>query len=102
MKLLNGNATRLTLVLLVLALCATSMFAQTSTTGGIAGVVRDASGASVPNAKITLNSPSLMRPQTAVTGPDGSYKILNLPPGTYSLSVDGGQGFAKFERTTSL
>ena len=98
MKLLNGNATRLTLVLMVLALCATSMFAQTSTTGGIAGIVKDSSGAAIPNAKITLNSPNLMRPQSAVTGPDGSYKILNLPPGNYSLSVDAGQGFAKFER----
>jgi outer membrane receptor protein involved in Fe transport len=98
MKLLNGNATRLTLVLLVLALCAASMFAQTSTTGGIAGVVKDSSGAAVPNAKITLNSPNLMRPQTALTGQDGSYKILNLPPGNYSLTVDAGQGFAKFER----
>jgi outer membrane receptor protein involved in Fe transport len=98
MKLLNGNSTRLTLVLLVLALCATGMFAQTSTTGGIAGVVKDSSGAAVPNAKITLNSPNLMRSQTAVTGQDGSYKILNLPPGSYSLTVDAGQGFAKFER----
>jgi outer membrane receptor protein involved in Fe transport len=98
MKLLNGYATRLMLVLLVLALCATGMFAQTSTTGGIAGVVKDASGAAVPNAKITINSSSLMRPQTAVTGSDGSYKVLNLPPGNYSLSVEGGQGFAKVER----
>jgi len=74
------------------------MFAQTSTTGGIAGIVKDASGAAVPNAKITVNSPSLMRPQVMTTGPDGSYKILNLPPGNYSLSVEGGQGFAKAER----
>src|SRR6185369_13848056 len=97
MKLLNGNTARMLLVLL-LAFAAIGMIAQTSTTGGIAGVVRDSSGAAVPNAKITVNSSNMMRPQSTTTGPDGSYKILNLPPGNYTLVVDAGQGFAKYEK----
>lgn len=99
MRLLNSSAARLLLVLCILGSLAVTAVAQTSTTGGIAGFVRDPSGAAVPNAKITVNSTSLVRPQTIVTGPDGSYKTLNLPPGTYSVVVDAGQGFAKLEKS---
>ena len=98
MRLLNNSAARLLLVLCILGSLALTAVAQTSTTGGIAGFVKDPSGAAVPGAKISVNSPSMIRPQTTTTGQDGSYKILNLPPGNYSLVVDAGQGFAKLER----
>jgi outer membrane receptor protein involved in Fe transport len=102
MRLPNNRATRFVFVLCILGLFAASLVAQTSTTGGITGFVKDPSGAAVPNAKISVNSPSMIRPQTTVTGQDGSYKILNLPPGTYNLVVDAGQGFAKFEKSNII
>lgn len=86
------------LVLVLMLLVASTALAQTSTTGAISGVVKDPSGASMPGVKVTVNSPNLIRPQSAMTGNDGSYTILNLPPGLYTINVDPIKGFAKFER----
>src|SRR5215471_17145768 len=83
---------------LSLALFATSAFAQTSTTGSIAGLVTDPNGAAVKGATVTATSPNLIRPQTATTGDDGRYEIPNLPPGTYKVSIDA-SGFGKLEKT---
>jgi outer membrane receptor protein involved in Fe transport len=80
---------------LSLALFATSAFAQSTTTGSIEGMVSDPNGAAVKGATVTATSPNLISKQTATTGDDGRYQILNLPPGKYKVSVDAG-GFAKY------
>lgn len=98
MSFLNGNPARLILALAITAALAIGAVAQSSTTGSISGIVRDSSGAVVPNAKITVNSPNMIRPQTVMSGLDGSYRILNLPPGNYSLVVAEASGFRKYER----
>jgi outer membrane receptor protein involved in Fe transport len=41
----------------------------------------------------------LLSAQTATTDNSGRYKILNLPPGKYAVTVEADKGFAKFERT---
>jgi len=82
---------------LSLALFTTSAFAQTSTTGSIEGIVTDPNGAAVKGATVTVTGATLISPQTATTGDEGRYRVLNLPPGdTYKVTVDAG-GFAKFE-----
>ncbi|MGE5113414.1 MAG: carboxypeptidase regulatory-like domain-containing protein [Acidobacteriaceae bacterium] len=86
------------LFLLCLLFVASTMFGQTSTTGAISGMVKDPSGASMPGVSVTVNSPNLIRPQTATTGSDGTYTILNLPPGLYTITVEAVKGFAKFEQ----
>ncbi|HYX27760.1 MAG TPA: TonB-dependent receptor, partial [Pyrinomonadaceae bacterium] len=80
---------------LSLALFATSAFAQTSTTGSIEGLVTDPNGAAVKGATVTATSPNLISPQTATTKDDGRYQILNLPPGTYHVTV-AASGFANY------
>ncbi|HEY9433536.1 MAG TPA: hypothetical protein VI260_18925, partial [Blastocatellia bacterium] len=50
---------------LCLALLATSVSAQTATTGTIEGTVTDPNGAVVPGATVKVSSPNLMRAQTA-------------------------------------
>src|SRR5436190_23531431 len=82
-------------VALSLALFATSAFAQTTTTGSIEGMVTDPNGAAIKGATVTATSPNLISKQTATTGDDGRYQILQLPPGKYKVSVDAG-GFAKY------
>ena len=57
-------------------------------TGSIAGNVRDASGGVLAGAALSLHGPALRGTtmQTA-TGPDGTYRFLLVPTGTYEISV---------------
>ncbi len=55
--------------------------------GSIAGSVRDASGAVLPGVTVEAASPALIeKVRSAVTDGSGQYTIVNLPPGTYSVS----------------
>src|ERR1051325_12062759 len=88
----------LSALLACFALFAGSVFAQTSTTGSIEGAVTDSTGAAVPGVAVRVTSPNLISAQTATTDDGGRYKILNLPPGRYTVVVEAEKGFAKFER----
>jgi len=61
-------------------------------TGVIRGVVTDEQGLTLPGVQVTAQSPSLMGEVSSVTIGDGSYRLLNLPPGTYTLTASL-QGF---------
>jgi hypothetical protein len=54
--------------------------------GKVSGVVRDASGAVVPGATVTLTNQATRATHTATTGADGSYSV-SVPAGTYSASA---------------
>src|ERR1700681_3362836 len=82
---------------LCLAFLTASAGAQSSTTGSIEGVVTDPNGAAVRGAAVTVSSPNLISAQTATSKDDGRFQILNLPPGTYKISVDA-SGFGKYEK----
>jgi len=90
------------LVVLLLGLMAGFMpgltMGQVATTGKIAGVVTDASGAGVPNATVTVKSTALMAERTTTTGADGAYLFDLLPLGTYEVSVTS-KGFKGFTET---
>jgi outer membrane receptor protein involved in Fe transport len=88
----------LSALLMSFALFAGSVFAQTSTTGSLEGSVSDTTGAAVPGISVRVTSPNLISAQTATTDDSGRYKILNLPPGRYAVSVEADKGFAKFEK----
>ena len=63
-----------------------STFAQLST-GTIAGVVRDESGAVLPGVTVEASSPALIEKTiSAVTDSVGQYKIVNLRPGAYFVT----------------
>src|SRR5262249_8203271 len=62
--------------------------AQGPTTGSIAGVFTDVSGAALADAKVTVTSPALVVPQSTVTSGQGTYRFPSLPPGTYSLGIE--------------
>src|SRR5215216_769829 len=88
----------LSALLTCFALFAGSVFAQTSTTGSIEGTVTDTTGAAVPGIAVRVTSPNLISAQTATTDDSGRYRILNLPPGKYAISVEASKGFAKFQK----
>jgi len=53
----------------------------------IAGVVRDTSGAVIPGVTVEAASPVLIeRVRSAITDAQGQYKIVDLRPGTYSVT----------------
>src|SRR5437879_1348718 len=89
---------RLILALMILAFFVTGTLAQSVTTGSISGIVTDQSGAAVPGITVTATSPNLIQPQSAATGPDGSYSIFNLPPGKYTVTAEAQKGFAKTQQ----
>lgn len=64
----------------------------------IAGTVRDATGAVIPGVTVEATSPALIeKARTAVTDEAGRYAIVNLRPGTYSVSFTL-QGFNTVKR----
>src|SRR5262245_49042088 len=65
---------------------------------GIAGVVKDASGAVLPGVVVEAASPALIeRARTVTTDSQGQYKILDLRPGTYTVAFTL-PGFATIRR----
>jgi hypothetical protein len=66
---------------------------QGPTTGALAGTVVDASGATVPDATVTITGP--LGTATKSTAADGKFNFPNLVPGNYSVKVEK-QGFATF------
>lgn len=61
-------------------------------TGSIRGVTADEEGNPLPGVAITVTGPSLMGKATDVTRQDGSFRIVLLPPGEYTLVAEL-QGF---------
>src|SRR2546426_4419729 len=75
-------------VFLAVALAAVGLPAGAQTLGTIAGVVRDPSGAVLPGVTVEAASPALIEgSRTAVSGNAGSYRIENLRPGEYVVTV---------------
>jgi hypothetical protein len=62
-------------------------FAQTGD-GSIRGYVKDEQGAVLPGVTLTARSPAIIAPVTAVTDTTGYYRLLNLPPGSYTVSAE--------------
>ena len=77
----------LLLPLVVLLLAAIS-FAQT--TASIKGSVTDPGGAAVVGATITVKNTAQGIERSTKTNDIGQYEVLALPPGTYSVAVQGG------------
>ena len=55
--------------------------------GVITGTVTDPTGASVPNATVTITNTGTNVTQTATTGSDGTYRFPLVPPGAYILTI---------------
>src|SRR5690349_2270014 len=66
--------------------------------GGIAGIVKDSSGAVMPGVTVEAASPALIeKVRTAVTDEQGQYKIIDLRPGVYTVTFTL-TGFSSMKR----
>jgi outer membrane receptor protein involved in Fe transport len=81
----------------LVALLVVPTYAQTSN-GTIVGTVTDKSGAAVPKAKVTASSRDLGVTRDTITDSTGSYRLENLTPGTYTVSVEA-SGFSLLQLT---
>ena len=84
------------LVLTGMLLISASVWAQQAS--GIAGVARDASGAVIPGVTVEASSPALIeKARMAVTDEQGRFNIVDLRPGTYTVTFTL-PGFTTFKR----
>ncbi|MBB5060824.1 hypothetical protein HDF16_005560 [Granulicella aggregans] len=84
------------LCLFVAGLSTFPIYAQ-QTLGGLTGVIADSTGAIVSTATITVINNQTAASRTATTNGSGEYRISDLTPGTYDLSVNAaGFNVARF------
>src|SRR5688572_16864308 len=72
---------------LALVLGVTSAYAQQQT-GEIFGRAADTSGAVLPGVTVTVAGPALIQPRVTVTSETGSYRVPELPIGTYTVTFE--------------
>jgi len=85
----------------LIAVLATSAIAAQERFGGLAGVVTDSSQAPVPGVTVTATNKQTGAARTTVTGSDGAYRIPDLEPGRYSVTIEL-TGFQKVQADDML
>src|SRR5580704_3308992 len=87
-KMINKKSLLLTILSMLIALCTgPGLRAQSQTTGDVTGTVADQTGATVPDAKVTLKDNSKGTLQETDTNRDGVYHFYLLLPGSYTATV---------------
>src|SRR2546428_3878623 len=77
---------RLALVTTIGILMSLGIASVVSGQSGIAGDVKDTSGASLPGVTVEASSPALIEKlRTAVTDERGAYRLVDLRPGVYTV-----------------
>ena len=78
------------ILFLVVAFCllaAVSGWAQSASSGTVAGTITDPSGAVIPSATVTLTDASTNNSRNATTNAAGRYFFADVAPGNYNVSV---------------
>ena len=78
---------KLTAAAAALFFLSANVFAQTQS-ARLVGTVHDASGAAIPNAKITATQQETKKTTETTSSATGEYVLPALQPGTYSLAVE--------------
>jgi hypothetical protein len=74
------------------ALVPSALYSQSASTGTVAGTVTDPSGAAIAGAAVTLTDKATNIPRIASSNENGRYILVDVPAGTYDISVSK-QGF---------
>src|SRR6266699_3761138 len=73
-------------LLCILVLSVSPALAQAD--GSISGVIRDASGAVIPGAMVTVTNPATNQVRSAISNEAGVYNFPVLQPGKYDIKVE--------------
>jgi hypothetical protein len=85
-------------VLLLVVLMASVLVVEAQTTGSsLRGYVKDNQGGVLPGVTVTATSPDMITPATGVTDATGYYRVINLPPGEYTVTAELA-GFSTYKR----
>ena len=96
-QFLRGSSLAVVGLFLLLTLAAIQAGAQ-ATQGSVSGSVKDAAGAVVPGATVTLTHTDEGTSRVAKTNSVGDYRFLDAKPGSYSVVVTA-PGFDKWQAT---
>src|SRR5579864_3008483 len=69
--------------------------------GTIEGIVTDQTGASMPDAKVTIRNGVSGYSQSTTTAMDGSFRLTNIPPNPYHLEITA-SGFNTSEQDVAV
>jgi hypothetical protein len=85
---LNGSF-QIPFLITILLLCAQVALGQAqSNAADIEGTVKDATGAVVANATVNARNPATNFARTTTSNDEGFYRIVNVPPGDYEITVE--------------
>ena len=86
-------------VVMLVVLASVSVAAQTPFSSAITGTVRDATGAVLQGATVSIAAPTLIGGrQTGKTDARGEHRFTLLPPGVYEIAISAA-GFRPARRT---
>jgi len=86
-----------TILVVAVSLASPAMAGAQGGDGSLRGAVKDDQGGALPGVTVTATSPALLSPSLAISDAGGNYRLVNLPPGTYTLTAELA-GFAVFRR----
>jgi len=99
---MRSRVTRFLVAAILLAISiANDLCAQTTTSGGLTGVITDQSSAVVPNAIVEIRDEAKGTTQTTKTDREGVYQFFFLAPGRYTLTA-AHEGFQKERRAVQV
>ena len=79
---------RLSLIILLCFVLVSVLSSQVARqTGVIRGIITDNTGAAIPGMTVTAEGPALMGSIESISDASGSYRLVNLPPGTYTVTA---------------
>src|ERR1700738_3318410 len=85
-------------VLLIVSIVALTALVQAQYGASLEGTVTDKSGAVVGGATVTITDQATGVSRNSVTGDSGFYRITGLPPGKYTVDVEG----ASFKKSSKI
>ena len=69
--------------------------------GTIEGSILDQSGAAISKAEVSIHNAVSGYSQSVVTGPEGAFQLVNIPPGPYHLEVKA-SGFSVLSQEVTI